>query len=107
MAGRVYQLCLSHVRARRHRAVPADRPAGATDPIEPALRLLADVDAPDSFSRFPLVERWSWAVSGAGEVANDAAVDGDRRRAFTSYVCLMRAREAPSSGASRPTRRCD
>ena len=27
--------------------------------------------------------------------------------AFTSYVCLMRAREAPSSGASRPTRRCD
>jgi hypothetical protein len=45
--------------------VPAGRPAGATDPIEPALRLLADVDAPESFFAeffFAITvggERWS------------------------------------------------
>ena len=37
-----------------------------------------------------------------------AAASKDQRNlpAFTTFFCFTRAREAPSSGASRPTRRC-
>ena len=159
---RVHQLCLSHACARGaiercHR--PTRRCADATDAIEPALRLPADVDAPDFFAlsilaisglgptmelgRSAALVRWrtmSTAIAGAVSVLawsgrrqvrwvasatsygvinktrpnspalsllrlprslNATAPKAQRNLpAFTSYVCLMRAREAPSSGAT-------
>jgi hypothetical protein len=62
---------------------PTRRCADATDPIEPALRLLADVDAPVLFRGILFrdcrigANDGARAVSGDGEVANDAAVAGD------------------------------
>ena len=70
-------MSVSCVRARRHRAVPADRPAGATDAIEPAPRLLADVDAPDSFRRF--LFRKSGSGSGPTIELERMELGGQRR----------------------------
>ena len=67
---RVHQLCLSHACARGaiercHR--PTRRCADATDAIEPALRLPADVDAPDFFRAF----HFSFPSGLAGPAAHE------------------------------------
>ena len=52
-------VCLT--RARGATSVPADRPAGATEPAWAALCLLADGDAPDSILAISIL-----AISGQG-----------------------------------------
>jgi hypothetical protein len=98
-------LLVCFTRAREAPSSGASRPtrrcADATDPIEPALRLPADLDVPDSFSQISFsrsrlgANDGARAVSGDGEVANDAEVDG-----AVSVLAWSGRRRAPRATGS-------
>src|SRR5208282_433465 len=100
--GRVNSLRPTHTRARHHRAVPADRPAGAPMRLTRSSRRCGCWPTStrripfsrNSFSRLRLGANdgaqadGARAVSGDGEVANDAAVAGDEVDGAVSVLAV-------------------